>query len=643
MDSTIVSPSRQKPGDSLPVHVEPVLKVQPSALSELEIETAQNQKDETKSRHTRHKKESFISKLSYCFCLKHPRDRDAFMINTIAVIYFLAIAMNAIPKKLMINQVIAGSAENPNSESAFVDSTSHFINSAISFFGGRYTSGLGDYIGRKPVLIVAAFLFIVSRFMYLAAKTPGDFYFAGFVAGAFECFYFSSMAWISDVFPEHMERSRRLGQFTGLVGGFGFFIGVPMGAVLSSRHNVDFPFKMSILFGLIVIGLLVVLPVDDTLGIKRKVAPAPMDDEEQEKEDDTAAASRPPVIVAAPTDVEIALGSTRSGKTEIDEPPSGSRPAVLITPVVSTAVSSHDQDQSLVQDQTLTVTQSQTPSLSQLQQSSQTQNQHQSQSQPRRSSPQSPDRYDDRGATGNKNDRALPQDLKHFLIHYFPVSIGAFKQMKKAENPLDWLTNFLLHTATGVLNLVLIQYSLSVLGFSAIQTAYLALAIGLGLGIFSPLFLHKYSPVPLATYTMAIFSVGVAVLASAGTGAGSPQILGLTGIAICAIGTPFVPALQANILRQYSQEEQGEVSGMLGQQNTLSLLPSYILSLGFALMVDKHPRGAFGEPVYFPGSAFAVVRRQFLAFTMLMLTISKFGRILILFSAQFFSCSLCLL
>jgi MFS family permease len=454
--------------------------------------------------------DSFWSRLCYCFCLKTRHDADAFMINTIAVIYFLAIAMNAIPKKLLINEVIAGDAEDPNSESAFVDSTSHFIHSAISFFGGRYTSGLGDYIGRKPVLIAAAVLFIISRLMYLTAKTSGDFYLAGFVAGAFECFYFSSMAWISDTFPEDSERSKRLGQFTGLVGGFGFFVGVPMGAVLSARVGPAFPFRLAILFALIVIVLLLVLPVDDTRGIKSGVGPEPL-----------------------PSD------------------PSSTSPPDPQSPIASVGGAPIERQTSK---------------------------------------------------------RALPEDLKAFVIHYFPISLGAYKQILKAEHPLDWLTNFLLHTTTGILNLILIQYSLSVLGFSAIETAALALAIGLGLGIFSPLFLHRYSPVPLATYTMCIFTLGVLIIAIAGTGISSASVLGLIGVIVCSCGTPFVPALQANILRQYSKEEQGEVSGMLGQQNTLSLLPAYIISLGFSLTVDSHPRNVMGDPVYFPGSSFAMVR-----------------------------------
>ena len=40
----------------------------------------------------------------------------------------------------------------------------------MSFLTGRYTSGLGDYIGRKPVLITAAIFFIISRILELTKQ-----------------------------------------------------------------------------------------------------------------------------------------------------------------------------------------------------------------------------------------------------------------------------------------------------------------------------------------------------------------------------------------------------------------------------------------------------------------------------------------
>jgi hypothetical protein len=47
------------------------------------------------------------------------------------------------------------------------------------------------------------------------------------------------------------------------------------------------------------------------------------------------------------------------------------------------------------------------------------------------------------------------------------------------------------------------------------------------------------------------------------------------------------------------------VSGTLSQQNDASLLPAYIMSLGFTLSLGRD-----GGGVYWPGSAFAMVRHH---------------------------------
>jgi hypothetical protein len=51
-----------------------------------------------------------------------------------------------------------------------------------------------------------------------------------------------------------------------------------------------------------------------------------------------------------------------------------------------------------------------------------------------------------------------------------------------------------------------------------------------------------------------------------------------------------------------SAQTQGAVSGTLSQQNDSSLLPAYIMSLGFTLSLGRDAGG-----VYWPGSAFAMV------------------------------------
>ena len=211
--------------------------------------------------------------LPCCFCFKELRDRQTGLIIFTAVLYFMSAALTAIPLTLLINKRIAGDPEDPNAESAFVVATNSFIHSIISFLGARYSSGIGDYVGRKPVLFLSSFTFLLSRIVYLEAVEPFEFYLGAVLGGAVDCYYFSTLAWICDVFPEGTRRSKRVGLFTGVVGGFGFAIGVPLGAVLAEYESIDFVFHFSIVMATLNCICLVFLPVDDTIGARSIVAP----------------------------------------------------------------------------------------------------------------------------------------------------------------------------------------------------------------------------------------------------------------------------------------------------------------------------------------------------------------------------------
>jgi hypothetical protein len=135
-------------------------------------------------------------------CFKDNEDRNAFLIIIASMINFIAIGLTVVPLKLLINQRITGDPTEPNSKSAFVDTTNIFLYAVASFICGRYTSGLGDYVGRKPMLIFSAVITILTRFIYISSKTASGFYIGAVVGGACDCFYFSGIAWICDFYPE---------------------------------------------------------------------------------------------------------------------------------------------------------------------------------------------------------------------------------------------------------------------------------------------------------------------------------------------------------------------------------------------------------------------------------------------------------
>lgn len=210
------------------------------------------------------------NELAWCSCFKLPADRKAFLIILAAVLYYFSIGLTSISLSLLINQRIAGDPEEPNSASVVVQTTVIFIHSTCSFFLGRYTSGLGDYIGRKPMLILSAVFSIITRYMYYSATTPATFYFSAIMSGALDLYYFTSLAWICDMYKEGPRRSKRVGLFTGTVGGLTFTIAAPLGAVLATYVTPGFPFLIAPVLSVLCIILLVAMPVEDTLGVMQK-------------------------------------------------------------------------------------------------------------------------------------------------------------------------------------------------------------------------------------------------------------------------------------------------------------------------------------------------------------------------------------
>lgn len=253
----------------------------------------------------------------------------------------------------------------------------------------------------------------------------------------FDCFYFTSLAWICDLFPEGHRRSKRLGIFVGVVGGIAFTVGVPLGAIIATLTDPTVPFIVSPFVSALCVLLLVVVPVDDTLGVKQ---------------------------------------------------------------------------------------------------------------------PQGGEHTDVRLLWGN---RGVPRDFGSFLASHFPISLGSIDIMKKAAYPMDWMTNWLMHICSSLANMILIQYCLAVLGWTAPLAAVAVLSVGLCLGIFAPPLMHRYKPIGLAFYGMCMFSLGLALLSIAGTGIDRAPVLGACGIVSIALGASWVPSLQTHLTSQYERDVQG--------------------------------------------------------------------------------------
>jgi MFS family permease len=119
-----------------------------------------------------------------------------------AFLNYFAIGITVVPLKLLINKRIAGDPDDPNSASAFTDTTNIFIYAFMSFMFGRYMSGFGDYVGRKPLFVLASLNIILTRFIYIKSTSATGFYIGALVGGTFDCFYYTGLAWICDLSPE---------------------------------------------------------------------------------------------------------------------------------------------------------------------------------------------------------------------------------------------------------------------------------------------------------------------------------------------------------------------------------------------------------------------------------------------------------
>lgn len=609
------------------------------------------------------------------------KTRDGTLIICVTVLYFFSLAITVVPIKLLINERIADHAEDPNSASAFVDATSTFLHAAISFLIGRYSSGLGDFVGRKPVLVVSCALFIVSRVLYLSAYTAERFYLGAVIGGMFDCFYFSALAWLSDVYPVEHERSRWVGMYTGIVGGFAFVVGVPTGVVLANRYAPDFPLRLAVILGAICLVATIVLPVDDTIGIKKhsrtgskSLSTSSSQDPRRVGQAGAVDAIAAAAAATAKAIAASAAGGNSGGVVSLEDP--------QVDSAAATTTNAVDDDRfglelRIISANKFSVSPAPSDSAGRNRVSPTIpQHHHHHHHQHRTNGHAAADTADDvekakcsraspvnllehikshadhvletpgdsvssthssSGGAGNSKgttaagtatagstpstsvqrsssevrhgryiiigNRGVPDNAWNYLVDKFPISIGTWNIIIRAKYPLDWLVNFTMHCTSALLNLIFIQYCLAIFDWSAIRAAAAILFIGLCLGIFAPILLHRFKPLSVAFRTMCMFTVGLILVSIAGTGMQNKSIvngIALVGLISLGLGTAWVPALQTNILSQYRKDEQGEISGLLGQQNDISLLPAYIMSLGFTESLSDR-----SGPVYWPGSAFA--------------------------------------
>lgn len=183
------------------------------------------------------------------------------------MIYFMALAMSVLSVKFTINKQFAGDVDEVNRKSAFVDTTVSFLYAASSLFSAKYCAALSDYLGRRPVNILSCFGNICSRLLYLQAKTPAEYFVGAVVSGIFDSYYFTSLAMISDIYPDRSVRTKCIGIYNGLLGGTALTIGLPLGIALAFTVGIMVPLKVSIGMNVVCIVMNLLMRVDDLKGV----------------------------------------------------------------------------------------------------------------------------------------------------------------------------------------------------------------------------------------------------------------------------------------------------------------------------------------------------------------------------------------
>lgn len=143
----------------------------------------------------------------------------------ISTFYYLGVGVTIMPRAMLINDRIAGDPQHPNSESAFVDSTSIILSTIATILFSKYFSAMGDYVGRRPVLASACIFSIIANILWIKSTKQGDIFIASVVSGVCDIYLYVVLSWICDTIPNKIDRGKYVGAFIGTVAGLTFSIG----------------------------------------------------------------------------------------------------------------------------------------------------------------------------------------------------------------------------------------------------------------------------------------------------------------------------------------------------------------------------------------------------------------------------------
>jgi len=205
------------------------------------------------------------------------------LIYVICFINFVSLAITIVSVLSIVNIAINGDENVNSSASALVNTTVYFLINVSDLIFAKYNSSLSDFVGRKPMLLISQLSLLVSRLLILLRQETSSFYVAAVIYGFGNYFYNVCLAWLCDLLIEvsvytvllnhesqQEDRGKAFGLLIGLSIGFGFTIGLPVGAVLCITDPY-LPVRISIALSCINCVIIVALPLCDTIACKSRM------------------------------------------------------------------------------------------------------------------------------------------------------------------------------------------------------------------------------------------------------------------------------------------------------------------------------------------------------------------------------------
>lgn len=336
-------------------------------------------------------------------------------VYTNTVIYLFVLAFGVVSLIGLVNDITSGNPEKPNSESVSVLSICVLLSSITQFILAKYLAAISDFVGRKPVIILSILVQALSCFMLSTATTVGEVIVAVIVRGAIDVNTPVSHAWLCDM-VRNSERSAAFSLIQGLGAGVGFTLGIPLGAVASSK-NIRLPFIIGGLMLLADAVIVLVLPLNDTVFVRSGDVTGATEDIFSGDDGEKNAAVMSPLARVHDSAKQVAEKKAESGGGQ-PRLHSAERPRTV-------RLSSFENSKAMdvVVD----------------------------------SNSVDPSCCNTCGLGFLVQGRRLPSNWCEFLWEHQPLS--GFSLIRKAERPSDWLSQFLWWGGLSIINGIFINYS----------------------------------------------------------------------------------------------------------------------------------------------------------------------------------------